>query len=110
MKHTDVLVIGAGPSGTVAAAIIKKAGYDVTIVEKLQFPRFVIGESLLPRCLDALEHAGLLPALSKCSFRIKQEPNLYVKVRSAISHSKISLPQMVVLMHGKCLVPILINA
>lgn len=71
MKHTDVLVIGAGPSGTVAAAIIKKAGYKVTIVEKLQFPRFVIGESLLPRCLDALEHAGLLPALEKMQFQDK---------------------------------------
>lgn len=71
MLKTDVLVIGAGPSGTVAAALIKKAGFDVTIVEKLLFPRFVIGESLLPRCLDSLEEAGLLPALEKMNFQEK---------------------------------------
>ena len=51
VEKTDVLVIGAGPSGTVAASIIHQAGYKVKIVEKLKFPRFVIGESLLPRCL-----------------------------------------------------------
>ena len=71
MKKTDVLVIGAGPSGTIAAAIIKKAGYEVTIVEKLNFPRFVIGESLLPRCMEALEEAGFLDAVKKQGFQEK---------------------------------------
>jgi len=71
MKETDVLVIGAGPSGTVAAAIIKRAGFNVQIIEKTQFPRFVIGESLLPRCLDALEEAGLLEAIQKQNFQDK---------------------------------------
>ena len=71
MIQTDVLVIGAGPSGTVAAAIIKKAGFDVRIVEKLQFPRFVIGESLLPRCLEALEEAGFMDALQQRQFQVK---------------------------------------
>lgn len=66
-----MLVIGAGPSGSVAAAIIKNAGYNVIMVEKLQFPRFVIGESLLPRCLDAIEEAGLLPALEAMQFQEK---------------------------------------
>ncbi|PSK92046.1 NAD(P)/FAD-dependent oxidoreductase [Taibaiella chishuiensis] len=71
MITTDVLVIGAGPSGTVAAAIIKKAGFDVRIVEKQQFPRFVIGESLLPRCLDALTEAGFMDALKAKHFQEK---------------------------------------
>jgi flavin-dependent dehydrogenase len=71
MITTDVLVIGAGPSGTVAAAIIKKAGFDVHIVEKQQFPRFVIGESLLPRCLEALEEAGFMEALHAQQFQVK---------------------------------------
>ena len=57
MKKTDVLVIGAGPSGTIAAAMIKNAGLETMIVEKLKFPRFVIGESLLPRCMEAFEEA-----------------------------------------------------
>lgn len=69
--QTDVLVIGAGPAGTIAASIIKKAGYDVTIVEKMKFPRFVIGESLLPRCMEALEEAGFLEAVKARGFQEK---------------------------------------
>jgi flavin-dependent dehydrogenase len=67
----DVLVIGAGPSGTVAAAIVKKAGFNVKIVEKLRFPRFVIGESLLPRCMEALDEAGFLEAIEAKDFQQK---------------------------------------
>ena len=71
IEQTDVLVIGAGPSGTVAASIINKAGYKVKIVEKEEFPRFVIGESLLPRCMEALDEAGFLPALKTQGFQEK---------------------------------------
>ena len=67
----DVLVIGAGPAGTVAASIINKAGFKVKIVEKQQFPRFVIGESLLPRCMEALEEAGFLEAVKAKGFQEK---------------------------------------
>ncbi|AHM59746.1 monooxygenase FAD-binding protein [Flammeovirgaceae bacterium 311] len=70
-EHTDVLVIGAGPSGTVAASILRNAGYRVKIVEKQLFPRFVIGESLLPRCMDNLEYAGLLEAVKEGGFQKK---------------------------------------
>ena len=70
-EKVDVLVIGAGPSGTVAASIINKAGYSVKIVEKLQFPRFVIGESLLPRCMEALTEAGFVDAVKEKKFQEK---------------------------------------
>ncbi len=70
-EKTDVLVIGAGPAGTVAASIIKKAGFSVRIVEKMKFPRFVIGESLLPRCMEALEEAGFLDAVKAKGFQEK---------------------------------------
>jgi flavin-dependent dehydrogenase len=70
-EQVDVLVIGAGPSGTVAASIINKAGFKVKIVEKVKFPRFVIGESLLPRCMEALEEAGFLEAVTACGFQEK---------------------------------------
>lgn len=70
-KQVDVLVIGAGPSGTIAASIIHQAGLDVQIVEKMKFPRFVIGESLLPRCMEALEEAGFLDALNAKGFQQK---------------------------------------
>lgn len=69
--NVDVLVIGAGPAGTVAASIINKAGYKVMIVEKLKFPRFVIGESLLPRCMEALSEAGFLEAIGAQNFQQK---------------------------------------
>jgi len=71
IQDTDVLVIGAGPAGTVAASIINKAGYKVRIVEKMKFPRFVIGESLLPRCMEALEEAGFLDAVKEKNFQEK---------------------------------------
>ncbi len=70
-QATDVLVIGAGPAGTVAASIVNKAGYKVRIVEKMKFPRFVIGESLLPRCMEALEEAGFLDAVKDKMFQEK---------------------------------------
>jgi flavin-dependent dehydrogenase len=71
IQTTDVLVIGAGPAGTVAASIVNKAGFNVRIVEKMKFPRFVIGESLLPRCMEALEEAGFLDALKEKKFQEK---------------------------------------
>jgi flavin-dependent dehydrogenase len=71
MNATDVLVIGAGPAGTVAASIVNKAGYKVQIVEKMKFPRFVIGESLLPRCMEALGEAGFLDAVKEKKFQQK---------------------------------------
>jgi flavin-dependent dehydrogenase len=70
-EQVDVLVIGAGPSGTVAASIVNKSGFKVKIVEKLKFPRFVIGESLLPRCMEALEEAGFLDAIKNGGFQQK---------------------------------------
>jgi flavin-dependent dehydrogenase len=70
-EKIDVLVIGAGPSGTVAASIINKAGFKTKIVEKEQFPRFVIGESLLPRCMEALDAAGFVDVVKAKGFQVK---------------------------------------
>jgi flavin-dependent dehydrogenase len=70
-EKVDVLVIGAGPAGTVAAAMINKEGYKVKIVEKQKFPRFVIGESLLPRCMEHLSEAGFLDAVKAQGFQEK---------------------------------------
>ncbi|MBX2965375.1 MAG: tryptophan 7-halogenase [Cyclobacteriaceae bacterium] len=71
MKEVDVLIIGAGPAGSIAASIIHKAGLQVHVVEKEKFPRFVIGESLLPRCMEVLEEAGFLDALKEKKFQEK---------------------------------------
>ena len=71
MIEVDVLVIGAGPAGSVAAATIHKSGLCVHVVEKEKFPRFVIGESLLPRCMEVLEDCGFLDELKKKNFQEK---------------------------------------
>ncbi len=60
---TEILVIGAGPAGSVASAMLVRAGRRVTCLEGGEFPRFQIGESLLPRCNDILDEAGLLEAV-----------------------------------------------
>lgn len=70
-EKVDVLVIGGGPAGTVAASIVNKAGFNVRMVEKLRFPRFVIGESLLPRCMEALTEAGFVEAVKEKGFQEK---------------------------------------
>lgn len=68
---SDVLIIGGGPAGSIAAASLAQKGYSVSIVEKVPFPRFVIGESLLPRCNELLEMNGLLKAVDKHGFMVK---------------------------------------
>ncbi|MBU2951249.1 tryptophan 7-halogenase [Tamlana agarivorans] len=70
--EVDVLIIGAGPSGCVAAAYLNKKGVKVKVVEKSKFPRFVIGESLLPKCMEHFEEAGLLHVLENHGFEIKR--------------------------------------
>lgn len=67
----DVLIIGAGPSGCVSAAYLHKQGFNIKVIEKSQFPRFVIGESLLPRCMDHFEEVGLLDCLKARNFEVK---------------------------------------
>ncbi|OOF55481.1 FAD-dependent oxidoreductase [Rodentibacter genomosp. 2] len=72
MALFDVAIIGAGPSGSVAAALLHKQGLKVCVIEKQHFPRFVIGESLLPYCMDMLEEAGLVDAVhAEPSFQFK---------------------------------------
>jgi flavin-dependent dehydrogenase len=67
----DVLIIGAGPAGSVAARMLKKLGRNVVILEKEQFPRFSIGESLLPYCMEFLEAADLLEIVAAERFQLK---------------------------------------
>ncbi|MCF1421082.1 NAD(P)/FAD-dependent oxidoreductase [Mangrovimonas futianensis] len=69
--QVDVLIIGAGPSGCVAASYLFNQGHRVKVVEKSHFPRFVIGESLLPRCMDHFEEVGLLDCLKERNYEVK---------------------------------------
>jgi flavin-dependent dehydrogenase len=71
MESVDVLVIGAGPAGSLASALLNKAGIGVLVLEKQKFPRFSIGESLLPQIMVFLEKAGMLDAVEAGNFQFK---------------------------------------
>ncbi len=73
----DVIIIGAGPAGSIAAAKLDKEGYSVAVIEKLEFPRFVIGESLLPHCMDHLDELGLLDCIVEQKFQVKTGVTFY---------------------------------
>lgn len=59
MHDCDVLVIGGGPAGSTASALLAQRGLRVTLLEKAHHPRFHIGESLLPANLPLLEQLGV---------------------------------------------------
>jgi flavin-dependent dehydrogenase len=68
----EVLIIGAGPAGALAAALLCRQGVRVLVLEREQFPRFSIGESLLPQSMEYLDQAGMLGAVERAGFQIKK--------------------------------------
>jgi flavin-dependent dehydrogenase len=64
----DVLIIGGGPSGSTAAAFARKEGFKVCVVEREKFPRFHIGESLLPHGNDIMRETGAWPKIEAAGF------------------------------------------
>ena len=64
----DVVVIGGGPAGATAATILAQYGRNVVILEKEEFPRYHVGESLIPYTYFPLERIGLISKLQKYSF------------------------------------------
>ena len=71
VEQRQVVVIGAGPSGAIAGALLKRNGHNVLMLERQRFPRFSIGESLLSHCLDFVEEAGMLDAVRAAGFQTK---------------------------------------
>ena len=64
----DVVILGAGPAGCTAATLLAQEGVDVGLVEKRSFPRYSVGESLLPYCYFTLERLGVLDCLEQSHF------------------------------------------
>jgi flavin-dependent dehydrogenase len=75
----DVIIIGGGPAGSTAAAVAARAGLRVTLVEKKAFPRYQIGESLMPACYWTFERLGVLDKLRRANFVSKQSVQFYSK-------------------------------
>lgn len=70
-SDVDVVVIGAGPAGSVAATMLADRGLEVLVLEAAEFPRFSIGESLLPQVTQCLSKAGMLEPVSQAGFQYK---------------------------------------
>lgn len=68
LKSTDVAIIGGGPAGAAAGTQLARRGLGVTILEMEKFPRFCIGESLLPHGNDVLKELGVWQKLDAAGF------------------------------------------
>lgn len=66
--NPDVLIVGCGPGGSTAATFLAKAGRRVLVLERETFPRFHVGESLLPYNRPLFEEMGVWPALAAAGF------------------------------------------
>src|SRR5688572_8427574 len=68
MMSYDVVIVGGGPAGATAAAILAEAGRRVLVVERGRFPRFHIGESLMPETYWTFKRIGVLDRLKNSNF------------------------------------------
>ncbi len=67
----DVIVIGGGPAGATAATLLQRKGHRCLVLENSTFPRYHIGESLIPHTFGTLDRLGLLPKLRNSHFPVK---------------------------------------
>ena len=70
-QNCDVAIIGAGPAGSIASALLARKGWNVKVLERQHFPRFSIGESLLPQCIEFIQQAELFDAIDAHGFQFK---------------------------------------
>jgi FAD-dependent halogenase len=68
----DVTVVGGGPAGSICSIILAQNGLHVALVERTVFPRYSIGESLVPQVLDILHEIGALKAIEGAGFLRKE--------------------------------------
>lgn len=68
IEQYDAIIIGGGPSGSSSAAILAEYGHKVLLLEREKFPRYHIGESLIPFTFQPLERLGLIPTMKNSHF------------------------------------------
>jgi flavin-dependent dehydrogenase len=82
----DAIIIGGGPAGTTSATLLAEKGHRVLLVEKTTFPRYHVGESLMPFCWFTLNRLGVLDRMEEIGFTRKHS------VQFATTDGKVSAP------------------
>lgn len=86
MQNHEAIVIGGGPAGSAAATVLAQHGHRVLLLEKEQFPRYRVGESLLPYCYFPLERIGMIDQMKASRFVEKHS------VQFVTADGKVSAP------------------
>lgn len=86
ITETEVLVIGGGPAGATTATLVAQKGFQVKLLEREHFPRYHIGESLIPETFWVLERLGMLPKMRNSRFVNKHS------VQFVSEHGRLSEP------------------
>ena len=83
-RSVDVVVMGGGPAGTTAATLLAKQGYRVQLFEREHFPRFHIGESLIPETYWVLERLDMLGKMKGSPF-VKKHSVQFINQHGTLS-------------------------
>jgi len=86
MNDYDAIIIGGGPAGTTSATLLAEKGHRVLILEKAKFPRYHVGESLMPFCYFSLERLGVIEKMDEIGYQQKKS------VQFATTDGRISAP------------------
>jgi flavin-dependent dehydrogenase len=76
-KRSRTLIVGGGPAGSTAAILLAREEFDVVLMEKATFPRYHIGESLIPSTLEILTHLGIREKIE--AFGFVRKPGVYLE-------------------------------
>ena len=72
MPEPPIIVIGGGPAGSCAGALLARRGHPVVLLERERFPRAHVGESLLPASIPILNDLGVLDEIKRAGFTVKR--------------------------------------